>query len=73
MIQQLNKLLLLLFFLLASTTIYADDGPGTGFEDEEGNVDESVEAPIDSGVCLLLLAGIAVGIYHYRHRLETKH
>lgn len=58
-----NKLLKygILTFLWFAYTLPALAGPGGGDEDGEGEADP--EVPIDNWMLLLILAGIAVGVY----------
>lgn len=56
--------------LFSSIMLHAqDDDPGTGMEDEEGNVnEEALEAPVDDHLLCLAVAGIALGVFRHKIR-----
>ncbi|WP_162926912.1 hypothetical protein [Flavobacterium psychrotrophum] len=71
MIHKFLKMLVCTILLFSCTMLHAEDeGPGTGFEDENGDVgDETVESPptpIDSQIVFLAAAGTALAFFRYR-------
>lgn len=76
MIQKFLKIYILLFVLLSDFVMFADDDPGTGFEDENGDTSGSVEeeAAINTKLIWLAIAAIAFAYYSYKkqYSLENK-
>ena len=69
------KLYMLLTVLLSDFLMFADEDPGTGFEDENGNTDGTVEepVPINNRLIFLALAGIAFAFYYYTQKKKESH
>ena len=74
MINRYLKLYMFLTVLLSDFLMFADDNPGTDFEDENGNTDGSVEeaVPINAKLILLAIAGIAFVFYHFIQKKELQ-
>lgn len=68
MIHRFLKIYIFATILLTDFIMFADDDPGTGFEDEEGNTDGSVEdgAPINGKLLWLAIAGIAFSYFYFK-------
>jgi hypothetical protein len=67
MMKMLKKLILMVV-LLSTGVAFADEDPGSGMEESNGSISESAledEAPLDSQLLYLGLAGIAFGLYYY--------
>lgn len=70
MIHRFFKIIACTLLLLSVITVHAqDEDPGIGFEDENGDVDGTVEspiAPIDSQIVFLAVAGTVLAFFRYR-------
>ena len=72
MVHKLLKIYIFVVILLTDFIMFADDDPGTGFEDEGGDTDGSVEdaAPINGKLLWLAVAGIAFIYFNFRKRQQ---
>lgn len=72
----LNKFIKIYIFsviLLSDFILFAqDDDPGAYLEDQFGNTDNTVEAPINSKLILLLITGIAFSFYYFKNNREQQ-
>jgi len=70
MILRYLKINMFLTVLLSDFLMFADDDPGTGFEDEFGDTDGSVEdeVPINSKLLYLVVAGVAFSYYYFKKK-----
>ena len=70
MIHRFFKIIVCTLLLLSVIAVQAqDEDPGIGFEDENGDVDGTVESPmvpIDSKIIFLAAAGTALAFFRYR-------
>lgn len=70
------KIYIFIVVLFSDFMMFADDDPGTGFEDENGDTSGSVEeeASINGKLIWLAMAAIAFAYYNYKkqHSLENK-
>ena len=67
------KIYIFIVVLLSDFIMFADDDPGTGFEDENGDTDGSVEdaAPINAKLIWLAIAGIAFIYFSFKKRQQN--
>jgi len=76
MIHRYLKLYMFLALFLSDFLMFAQDDPGTDFEDENGDTGGSVEddaVPINSKLIFLALAGIAFAYYYYTQKKKLSH
>ena len=70
------KRLLLWFFLLTApggfAVVHADGGPGDGGGCDGTGTDPDNPCPIDGGLAILLVAGVAYGARRYRDGRKEK-
>ena len=73
MIRHYLKIYILLSVLLSDFLMFADDDPGTGFEDESGDTSGSVDdgVPINGKLIFLAVAGILFAFYQFNNRRST--
>ncbi|MDR6968552.1 hypothetical protein J2X31_002575 [Flavobacterium arsenatis] len=69
MLRKFLKVYLFAAILFSDFLMFADDNPGTGMEDENGNTDGSVEqAPINGWMIYMMLLGICFAFYYLKNR-----
>jgi len=69
MVRKFLKVYLFVAILFSDFLMFADDNPGTGMEDENGNTDGSVEqAPINGWMIYMMLLGICFAFYYFKNR-----
>lgn len=69
MIHKFLKAYLFVVILFSDFLMFADDNPGTGMEDENGNTDGSVEqAPINGWMIYMMILGLAFAFYYFKNR-----
>ena len=69
MVHKFLKGYLFVAILFSDFLMFADDNPGTGMEDENGNTDGSVEqAPINGWMIYMMLLGICFAFYYFKNR-----
>ena len=69
MIHKFLKVYLFVAILFSDFLMFADDNPGTGMEDENGNTDGSVEqAPINGWMVYMMILGICFAFYYFKNR-----
>jgi len=75
MITRYLRLYMFLTVLLSDFFMFADDDPGTGFEDENGDIDGSVEEPaaVNPRLIFLAIAGIAFIFYYFMQKREMSY
>ncbi|MGQ3234957.1 hypothetical protein [Flavobacterium sp.] len=75
MIHRYLKIYICLIMLLSDFLVFADDDPGTGFEDENGDVDGTVEEPVavNPRLIFLAIAGVAFAFYHFVEKKKASH
>lgn len=67
------KIYLFLFLLFSDFILFAqDEDPGTDFEDETGNTDGTVEAPINGKILWLAIVGTAFAFHYIKTRKDEK-
>lgn len=73
MIHRIVKKYIFLIVMFSDFLMFADDDPGTGFEDEDGDVGGSVEdiAPINTKLIWLAMIGVAFAYYYFRKHNST--
>jgi len=69
MVHKFLKIYLFVAILFSDFLMFADDNPGTGMEDENGNTDGSVEqAPINGWMVYMMILGICFAFYYFKNR-----
>lgn len=69
MIHKFLKAYLFVVILFSDFLMFADDNPGTGMEDENGETDGSVEqAPINGWMIYMMILGLAFAFYYFKNR-----
>ena len=69
MVRKFLKVYLFVAILFSDFLMFADDNPGTGMEDENGNTDGSVEqAPINGWMVYMMILGICFAFYYFKNR-----
>lgn len=71
MVRKFLKVYLFVAILFSDFLMFADDNPGTGMEDENGNIDGSVEtdyAPINGWMIYMMMLGICFAFYYFKNR-----
>ncbi|RYY71154.1 MAG: hypothetical protein EOO13_04130 [Chitinophagaceae bacterium] len=71
MVHKFLKAYLFTAILFSDFLMFADDNPGTGMEDENGEIDGSVEAdyaPINGWMIYMALLGICFAFYYFKNR-----
>lgn len=69
MVHKFLKGYLFVAILFSDFLMFADDNPGTGMEDENGNTDGSVEqAPISGWMVYMMILGICFAFYYFKNR-----
>lgn len=70
MIPRFLKIYIFLAVLMSDFIMFADDDPGTGFEDQFGNTDGTVDdgVPINSKIVFLAIAAVTFAYYHFREQ-----
>lgn len=68
MTRKFFKIYIFIIVLFSDFIMFADDDPGTGFEDENGDTGGSVEeeASINTKIVWLAIAAIAFAYYTYK-------
>lgn len=75
MIHRYLKIYILLTMLFSDFLMFADDDPGTGFEDENGDTDGTVEEPaaVNPRLIFLAIAGVAFAFYYFTEKKKASH
>lgn len=69
MIHKFLKIYLFVIILFSDFLMFADDNPGTGMEDENGETDGSVEqAPINGWMIYMMILGVAFAFHQFKKR-----
>lgn len=69
MIHKFLKAYLFVVILFSDFLMFADDNPGTGMEDENGDTGGSVEqAPINGWMIYMMILGLAFAFYYFKNR-----
>lgn len=69
MVHKFLKGYLFVAILFSDFLMFADDNPGTGMEDENGNTDGSVEqAPINGWMIYMMFLAICFAFYYFKNR-----
>lgn len=69
MIHKFLKIYLFVVILFSDFLMFADDNPGTGMEDENGETDGSVEqAPINGWMIYMMILGVAFAFHYFKKR-----
>ena len=69
MVHKFLKGYLFVAILFSDFLMFADDNPGTGMEDENGDTSGSVEqAPINGWMIYMAILGICFAFYYFKNR-----
>jgi len=73
MIRHYLKIYIFISVLLSDFLMFADDDPGTGFEDESGDTSGSVDdgVPINGRLIFLAIAGILFAFYQLNKKRSS--